>query len=1225
MSKLLFWAKRSVFGLILPLTLPLVVLAQEDDDEEKIYDLNAFAIEGSAQDGYLAQSTLAGSRVRTEVRDLGASIAIVTQEFMEDTGATDGESLLQFVGNVEVGGALGNFSNANTGNQASTSESRENPQRSQRIRGLISANLTRDYFQTDIPFDAYNTSRVTINRGPNSILFGLGSPGGIINNTTNKAQIGSEFGEISVRMDSYSGHRETLDVNKTLIKDRLAIRVNLMNENVKFRQEPAFEDDTRFFIAWDAVLLENEHSTWLGKTTFRGSFESGEINRNPPDVVPPTDAFSSWWNGLGTQEDLNKLLSVPGMDLSTISNKAINPAQVLSAISSGLVTVPAGLTPQEYADKEGTHIRKKIVDRFKRGNPLGNDPFQGGRLNVMEYIASYIYPGIVYKEPNAAAPGFTSSELNGIQGIMHRFRPAGFATQDTIWSSSVRSSGDFAVLSGPAGAGFGPHSLNNRNVFDYHKNMLAGTVGSIVTDFDIKQFFLQQDLFGGKAGIEIAWDNQSLDRETFTPLDNERNKEIYIDITAYQPPGDSNYDGIGDRLLNENVGRPVMNLYSPEKSQNTADQETFRSTVFGTLDFKEFVDNNKLGEILGSHTITGLFEDRINKTTWRQTRGVWWADNSPYPGLPSISNGLNNNFRRVVRTHIYLGPDVRGLSSPDDVRVDGYVDVTLPKVGDEYGIWYFDKGSNSDKQATWRVIEHVRNADVNRTELESKAISLQSRLFSDHIVGMWARRNDQQTVFRRLQHETAYGDPNGPLRPNRIDLPGINLVDGDFNEQLLFLEDTPISMDEEDTDTWSIVGRYPEVLLGDLPWGMDITGHYYEAESFQPAGNFRNVLNQRLPGPLGTTEEYGFTIELFERRLSIRFNRFETKNANAHTGSMNGRLGAITNRLIGQLSLIAIAENDPDTAFFPSDADRLLTPATDPNNTARISGTDADLIGSLADNDWEGYYDALIGLIPPEVQAIRNIRTSTREGGLRVIESDPLDGPLESIQDFVATGTEIDIMGSLTNSWSISLNVAQQETVTANTGPVAIPLAFKIREGIAQTIPGTPWKWEQLRDSPFQKETNTLASRYDPIVREMAVQRGKDNTVSQEQREWRINLTSRYEFLEGMLKGFAFGGSIRYQDEISAGYPNILDADGNVLPDIANPFLGPDSLDGDLFFRYQHRLTDKIDWRIQLNARNFYRSHGAKDIPVTINPDGRVALTRIPVEQQYFLTNTFSF
>ena len=377
MNRLLHWSKLSLLGLTI-VAAPFATFAQDDEDED-VFELSPFSIEASEDEGYMATTTLAGSRIRSNVRDLGSSIAIVTTEFLQDTGATDGESLLSFVGNVEVGGVLGNFANV-TANNSSTVESRENPQRAQRIRGLVSANLTRDYFQTDIPFDAYNTSRVTINRGPNSILFGLGSPGGVINNTTNQAQIGSEFGDISIRVDHNGGHRETLDVNKTLIEDRLAIRINLLNENVKFRQDPAYEDDTRFFIAWDAVLLENEDSDVFGKTTFRGSFENAEIVRNPPDVVPPVDLYSAWWEGIGTQDDLNRYLSVPGITLSEIGNNAVTSQQVLGAISAGLATVPDGLTAEEYAAIEGRFKPKTIVDRFKRFDK--SDPDFGGRENT---------------------------------------------------------------------------------------------------------------------------------------------------------------------------------------------------------------------------------------------------------------------------------------------------------------------------------------------------------------------------------------------------------------------------------------------------------------------------------------------------------------------------------------------------------------------------------------------------------------------------------------------------------------------------------------------------------------------------------------------------------------------------------------------------------------------------------------------------------------------------
>ncbi|MGC4081675.1 MAG: hypothetical protein QM736_06120 [Vicinamibacterales bacterium] len=52
-----------------------------------------------------------------------------------------------------------------------------------RVRGLSGADLTRDFFSTEHPgLDSYNTERIDISRGANAILFGLGSPAGIINN-----------------------------------------------------------------------------------------------------------------------------------------------------------------------------------------------------------------------------------------------------------------------------------------------------------------------------------------------------------------------------------------------------------------------------------------------------------------------------------------------------------------------------------------------------------------------------------------------------------------------------------------------------------------------------------------------------------------------------------------------------------------------------------------------------------------------------------------------------------------------------------------------------------------------------------------------------------------------------------------------------------------------------------------------------------------------------------
>ena len=72
------------------------------------------------------------------------------------------------------------------------------------IRGIRS---TADFFVDGVRDDVqyyrslYNLDQVEILRGPNSLLFGRGGTGGVINRVTKKANIGEEFGSFGVTGD----------------------------------------------------------------------------------------------------------------------------------------------------------------------------------------------------------------------------------------------------------------------------------------------------------------------------------------------------------------------------------------------------------------------------------------------------------------------------------------------------------------------------------------------------------------------------------------------------------------------------------------------------------------------------------------------------------------------------------------------------------------------------------------------------------------------------------------------------------------------------------------------------------------------------------------------------------------------------------------------------------------------------------------------------------------
>ncbi|MBN2068382.1 MAG: TonB-dependent receptor [Opitutales bacterium] len=273
----------------LPATLCLAVAASIQSAyaqtvEEDVYILSPFTVESSQDIGYLAQNTLAGSRLNTSLKDTGAAISVMTPEFLEDVGATSMKDIILFSSNSvpDYGDAAPNF-NANPmiGNQ----------EWMLRIRGM-DASYARNYFESETPSDFYNVSRVDQSRGPNAILFGFGSAGGIVNTTTKQASLDPIDNEVSFTIGSWDRMRGTVDVNQVVLEDRLAVRVNAMDESSHSWRQYETYDASRIHLA--ATLKVTD------KSTLRAEFENGVIRDNvarPWLMIDQTLA----WNEAGSQ------------------------------------------------------------------------------------------------------------------------------------------------------------------------------------------------------------------------------------------------------------------------------------------------------------------------------------------------------------------------------------------------------------------------------------------------------------------------------------------------------------------------------------------------------------------------------------------------------------------------------------------------------------------------------------------------------------------------------------------------------------------------------------------------------------------------------------------------------------------------------------------------------------------------------------------------------------
>ena len=219
-------ASRSFAQTVPPLT---------EEKKETPIELSPFVVNTTKDVGYQATNTLAGTRLNTSLKDIGAAVSVYTQEFLEDINVSKLQDILTYTASTESAGQNGNFSGV-TGE--SSAEVRDDPSSVNRVRALAQATRTRDFFATDIPGDGYNFNTITISRGPNAVLAGVGNAGGIIDSALRKATFNDSFRVVS-RFSSYDSHREELGFNKVIVPKRLAVRLDLLNDDKNYRQKPA--------------------------------------------------------------------------------------------------------------------------------------------------------------------------------------------------------------------------------------------------------------------------------------------------------------------------------------------------------------------------------------------------------------------------------------------------------------------------------------------------------------------------------------------------------------------------------------------------------------------------------------------------------------------------------------------------------------------------------------------------------------------------------------------------------------------------------------------------------------------------------------------------------------------------------------------------------------------------------------------------------------------------
>jgi outer membrane receptor protein involved in Fe transport len=414
----------------------------ESTPDEDIVVLSPFTVEASEDSGYAATDTLAGSRIRTQLKDVGAAISVVTEQFMRDTNSKNASDLLVYTTNTEVSGQGGNFLGQGDG-AILDSTAATAPVANTRVRGLAEADNLRDFFLTDIPWDSYNVGRVDLQRGANSILFGIGSPAGIINSSINSASL-KDGNKVELQVASFGSTRATLDLNKVLLDDELALRFAALDDRTNYRQKPAYRDDSRVFgaLRYDPKFLRGDGA----RTTLRVNFEHGEIHANYPRLTPPIDCITPWYATMGK------------------ATYQVQNANNYTTFGNALYEPGLGAAGQRVWDG--------IVTAFDADSAT-----QG--ISSAAQAANY------------PAGGTNNTENGGYKGIQSYDK----------WAFNSR-------LPGYIIQPFKSRSLTDASVFDFYNNLLEGNNKSNWNRFNAFNAQLSQTFFGDRIGIDLAYDWQ---------------------------------------------------------------------------------------------------------------------------------------------------------------------------------------------------------------------------------------------------------------------------------------------------------------------------------------------------------------------------------------------------------------------------------------------------------------------------------------------------------------------------------------------------------------------------------------------------------------------------------------------------------------------------------------------------------------------------------------------
>ena len=1215
------------------LFIPLGLFAQSVVDDEAVVELSPFEVDANADQGYYSTQTLAGGRLNTNLKDLATSVQVVTKDFMQDIGATSLDEVLAYTTATEAFGGLSDYQQISAGlgnddqqrpGDIDNSGARQNPNAANRVRGMTAPTRTTNYFASSIPFDSYNADRIDINRGANSFLFGLGSPGGIVNTGLQTASLGRDSYVIDTRLSTEEfednlSKEVSFNVNKVLIEDKLAVRLAIKEKNQEFMQKPAFSDQSRHFAAF-TFKPSKEHNI-----TFRGNYESGDTEFISVERNGPLETVSAWLgnimgNNFGPVYDLNDNVMFPNsagrMVFDVFGNLIRNSATpgynvAYTGVDSNGDALNYGLYRNQFLKRNGWML---VYDGTEDANGLPTRAVDTGWTN------NRIRPGSPTWDPFGNYAGQT------------------WATFQTTPRQSFFGTSLINPATGEDYTRWNNQGLLNYDLFDFRKNLITGKNDINSNDFDRTMFSLEAVSDDGNYGISLDYSKEDFSRTGFSLSGSPR---IDLDINYSHVVGPNSL--FGD--TNPNLGRLFFYASASDRTFIDEERDAARATAFAKLDFGDKFEDGFFSK-LGRHTFSLLADENDFVRTSRTTEPLVMGNNADF----HLSTDANV-FQREGSAIFYISePFLNAFDDPNfklsdfhTTGLQGNANVHLPE-NHEVPLVFKSEGdpnvlTNRDGRLAYRDYGNYTSSfqpvegNITGTETSSQALNVQSFLFNELLVANLGWRKDSVDVRRfNAERTTAATAPS----PDKIN---ISIHDpASFN---LSRSDIITEKSEASNFGYGFVLKTPEQWM---PEGHTLSFHYGENTNFVASPGQFDWFGNSLPGQDGTTKDYGFTYSAMDNKLVLRVTRYEGDIVNDTYGDASFAYRVFANVISRQYRDLWEARNMAD-----ENQDGIF----DINTTGDLAGIDPDMnrngyLDEIEDdpnfmsnymslNDFNTFMTEYEGVWTDFTLDQMNFtfspKTATDEA--RVTTTQITTGVLSDTSDLKAEGYEFELTANPTRNLRLAFNASQGTVTRSNVAGgmgVLVNLFRDAFESVSQgprlSSQGNPLGSELRAQGDTLYPANSLFGARMANSRQAGAYylgQALDGSPTPEQAEWNYRFVGNYSIQEGRFKGINLGTAYRWTDRSAIGYPNLNDPNVPVIiPDVSKPYWNETRAYTDLWVGYRRKiLNDKVSWKVQLNIRNIFAD--SDPIVVQTQPDGSPSRVAIPVPRSFVLSNSFSF